>query len=291
MQEETENFDFVQGVICEIFDSLKTNATKYLVFFDDSCEKISASNTFADDVAARRHRGLSTSYIKHNLFHKKKHGRELELQTSLIVFFKSLRDVMQVSTLSAQLGLGSELVDWFRDSTSVLYGDLLIDLSPRADDRLSFCTNTGSIPSKFFLSQTDWNNQIFWTLNSQSLSTLQVFQSFSHKCKSHFLKSCPKEFIRFLCESIVNFLRGKLHSIKRHHKTKFRREGRLFSLKAITWKQRRDVLASEEGSQFIKIITPHVIDHFSWYGIVCSCVQREFEYRVSYPSKVSTFPK
>ena len=41
---------------------------------------------------------------------------------------------MQVSTLSAHMGLGSELVDWYRDATSVPYGHLLIDLSPRTDD-------------------------------------------------------------------------------------------------------------------------------------------------------------
>ena len=61
---------------------------------------------------------------------------------------------MQVTTLSTQLvrvGLGSELVDWYRDATSVPFGHLLIDLSPRTDDRLRYCTNTGSILSKFYI--------------------------------------------------------------------------------------------------------------------------------------------
>ena len=56
---------------------------------------------------------------------------------------------MQVTTLSTQLGLGSELVDWYRDTTSVPFGRLLINLSPRTDDRLRYCTNSGSVPSKF----------------------------------------------------------------------------------------------------------------------------------------------
>ena len=30
-------------------------------------------------------------------------------------------------------------------------GRLLIDLSPRTDDRLRYCTNTGSIPSKIYV--------------------------------------------------------------------------------------------------------------------------------------------
>ena len=58
---------------------------------------------------------------------------------------------MQVTTLSTQLGLVSKLVDWYLDATSVPLGHLLIDLSPRTDDLLCYCANTGSIPSKFYI--------------------------------------------------------------------------------------------------------------------------------------------
>ena len=58
---------------------------------------------------------------------------------------------MQVTTLSTQLGLVSELVDWYRDATSVPFGLLLIDLSPLTDDRLGYCTNSGSVPSNFYI--------------------------------------------------------------------------------------------------------------------------------------------
>ena len=58
---------------------------------------------------------------------------------------------MQVTTLSTQLGLGSELVDWYRDATSVPFGHLLVVLSPRTDDRFCYCTNSGSVPSKFYI--------------------------------------------------------------------------------------------------------------------------------------------
>ena len=57
----------------------------------------------------------------------------------------------QVATLSVQLGLGSALVDWFRDATSLPFSHLLIDLSPRTDDRLRYCTNSRIIPSKFYI--------------------------------------------------------------------------------------------------------------------------------------------
>ena len=88
--------------------------------------------------------------MKHNLFHESIPRREVELQNTHIVLLKSLRDAMQVSTISAQLGLESKLVDWYRDATSVPYGRLLIDLSPPTDDRLRYCTNTGSIPTNFY---------------------------------------------------------------------------------------------------------------------------------------------
>ena len=61
---------------------------------------------------------------------------------------------MQVNTHSGQWGLGSELVDWCWHATSVPYGHLLMPThrwSPRKTDRLRFCRNTGSTPSKFYI--------------------------------------------------------------------------------------------------------------------------------------------
>ena len=151
MQKEIENLDFVQGVNFEFIDSLKNNGTKYLLIFDDSCEGICNSKAFVDIATDGRQQGLSTIYTKHNLFHQSKLGRDVELQSTHIVLFKTPRDVMQVTTLSTQLGLGSELVDWYRDATSVSFGHLLIDLSPRTDDRLRYCTNSGSLPAKIYI--------------------------------------------------------------------------------------------------------------------------------------------
>ena len=66
-----------------------------------------------------------------------------------IIHFKSLRDVMQISTLILQVEHRLELSDWCRDAASVPYGPLLVDLSPKTDDRLRYRTNTGSSHSKF----------------------------------------------------------------------------------------------------------------------------------------------
>ena len=114
MQKEIDNLEFVQGVHFEFINSLKNNGTKYLLIFDNSCAKICNSKEFMDIATASRHRGFSTIYIKHNLFYQSKIGRDVELQNTHIVLFKSPREVHQVARLSVQLGLGSAVVDWYR---------------------------------------------------------------------------------------------------------------------------------------------------------------------------------
>ena len=134
-----------------MIENLPNNGTKYLLIFDSSCEEITNSKHFVKIATAGRHRGLNTIYIKHNLFHLSNLGRDVELQNTHIVLFKSPRDVLQINTLSQQLGLGSQLKEWYQDATSVPYGHLLIDLTPKTVDSLSYCTNSGSVPTKFYL--------------------------------------------------------------------------------------------------------------------------------------------
>ena len=81
---------------------------------------------------------------------------------------------MQVTTLSTHLGLGSELVDWYRDAISIPFGHLLIDLSPRTDDRLRYCTNTGSISSKFYIPDRLKQSKIFDNEHTKSLYSSSV---------------------------------------------------------------------------------------------------------------------
>ena len=183
-QKEIENLEFVQGVNFEFIDSLKNNGTKNLLIFDDSCEETCNSKVFVNIAAAGRDRGLSTIYIKHNLFHQSKLGRDVELQNTHIVLFKSPRDVMQVTTLSTQLGLGSELVVWYRDATSVPFGHLLIDLSPRTDDRLRYCTNSGSVRSKFHVLERLKHSGTLDEENTKSLYSPSVPIAFPQMQKS-----------------------------------------------------------------------------------------------------------
>ena len=76
---------------------------------------------------------------------------------------------MQINTLSIQLGLGSSLVDWYRDATSVPFGHLLIGLSPRTDDRLRYCRKSGKTPSKFHVPE---NLKHLTTLDNEHTKSL-----------------------------------------------------------------------------------------------------------------------
>ena len=146
MPKEIEDIEFVQGVNVNYIDPLENNGTKYLLTFHDSCQEICNSTEFEKNAVAGGHRGLSTFYIKHNFFHKSKLGRYMELQNTHIVLFKSPRDVLQVGRLNLQLGLGLSLLDWYKDPTSFPFGHLIIDLSPRTDDRLRYCSNSAKNP-------------------------------------------------------------------------------------------------------------------------------------------------
>ena len=99
---------------------------------------------------------------------------------------------MQVTTLSTQLGLRSELVDWYRDETSVPFGHLLIDLSPRTDDRLRSRTNTGSIPLKFYIPDRLKQSKILDDEHTKSFYSPSVPTIFPQMQKS-FLSVSPKK--------------------------------------------------------------------------------------------------
>ena len=262
MQKAIENLEFVQGVNFEFIDSLKNNGTKYLLIFDDSCEEICNSKAFVDIATAGRHRGPSTIYIKHNLFHQSKLGRDVELQNTHIVLFRSPRDVMQVTTLSTQLGLGSELVDRYRDATSVPFGHLLIDLSPRTDDRLRYCTNSGSVPSKFYIPERLKHLRALDDEHTKSLYSPSIPIAFPQMQKS--LSSVlPKRVYPVSMRMHSKSGQRKLANHKKTSRGKVSRRSLVTITKKTTWKQRRNVLSSEKGLQLIAVITPPVINHLS----------------------------
>ena len=262
MQKEIENLEFVQGVNFEFIDSVKNNVTKHLLIFDNSCQEICISKAFVDIATAGRHRGLGTIYIKHNLFHQSKLGRDVELQNTHIVLFKSPRDVMQVTTFSTQLGLGSELVDWYRDATSVPFGHLLIDLWPRTDNRLRYCTNSGSVSSKFYIPERIKHLRTLDDEHTKSLYSPSVPTAFPQMQKP--LSSVLSK--RVFPVSVRLHSKSTQRKFASHKKTSCGKVSRRCSVtiaKKNNLKQRRNVLLSEKGLTLITVITLRVINHLS----------------------------
>ena len=173
---------------------------------------------------------------------------------------------MQVSTLNTQLGFGSKLVDWYRDATSLPFGHLLIDLLPRTDNRLRYCTITGSIPSNFYIPDRLKQSKFLDDEHTKSLYSPGAPIIFPQMQKS-FPSALTKRFypvsLRMHNKSAQ---RKRAKHEKRHHVAKFPSKVRLLSLKRTTRKQRRDILPSERGVQLIKVITPSVFYHLSRYG-------------------------
>ena len=99
LMQSIADIEFIQGVDSELIENLPADGTKYLLIFDDSLDILSQSEKFNATATAGRHRNLNCVYIKHNLFHKNKTGRDAELQTNHIVLFKSPRDVQQLDIL------------------------------------------------------------------------------------------------------------------------------------------------------------------------------------------------
>ena len=151
MQTQIDNIEFIRAIDFELIDSLPADGTNYLLIFDDSCAEISRSREFEKLATAGRHKKLNVIYIKHNLFHKSPLGRDIELQNTHIILFKSPRDINQIQKFGQQLGVGAQFKKWYEDAASRPFGHLLIDLSPRTNDKLRFATDIGQFPTKFYL--------------------------------------------------------------------------------------------------------------------------------------------
>ena len=67
-----------------------------LFIYDDSCEEIFNDNEFVKRDTSERHRKLHVIYVKHNLFHQSKWSRTIDLNTTHIILFRSLRDIQQI---------------------------------------------------------------------------------------------------------------------------------------------------------------------------------------------------
>ena len=211
-------------------------------------------------------------YIKHNLFLQSKHGWNVELQNTHILLFKSPRDVMQVSTLKA---------NWDSDE-SLLTGTETQHLFPTVIYWLTCChaqtidyvivQSLDPFPQNFIY-RTSWNNQKRWTMNTQNRSTLLVFQSFSHKSKSLFLQSCPKESFQFLGECIINLRKRNLQSLKKPQGKDSKRRSTFVSK---TMNKMRLSAVTFIGKSWSKSLNSGIA--YNRFGFKCTCAAISRQY-------------
>ena len=135
MQKEIEKLEFDQGVNFEIVASLKTTVPStcwsWMIFVKRFAiqKRLLILLLLEDMVDSALFTLTTTCFKKANL------GKTLSSRTGSL--FSSSLPVMWC---------GSEVVDWYRNETSVPYGQKWFDLPPRTDDWLRYCTNTGSLP-------------------------------------------------------------------------------------------------------------------------------------------------
>ena len=252
MIEDVPNIGFIRGVWFELIKQFDTKGDNLLLIFDDVSEELSTSKEFKNLATVGNRRNLNCLYIEHNLFHKSPNGRDAELQLSHIVLVNSPRVVHQIQVLRKQLGLGKQLTDCYKDTTSVMFGHMMIFLSPGTPDNLRFCTHSTSFPAKLYLLKSRARTTSVDDKHSELLYS-KALTNIRNGPPKIFLYNCPIDFIRCPCECLRNFVDGNLPGIRRKQitqsktlikrlllkKTSLQERLALFSLR---WKQCRPFL-------------------------------------------------
>ena len=123
------------------------NNEKILAIFDDSCDEILESLSFANLATAGRHKGVSVIFIKHNLYHQGRYCVTVDKNTTHLVILKSPRISKQLRILGSELEFADSnfLQAAYQYATSEPYGHLLIDLSTTCHDSLRFSTRVCNV--------------------------------------------------------------------------------------------------------------------------------------------------
>ncbi|KAF4514186.1 UNVERIFIED_CONTAM: hypothetical protein B566_EDAN019356 [Ephemera danica] len=114
-----------------------------LVILDDMQQQSSATSVFDLFTKGSHHRNISVFLIVQNLFAQGKNKRDLSLNTSYIIYFKTPRDRTQIRYLARQVWPQDAkfLIEAFEDASQRAHGYLLFDLKQSTPDNQRFCTN------------------------------------------------------------------------------------------------------------------------------------------------------
>lgn len=107
---------------------------------DEAGQSMAISNLFTKK---SHHQSITVLYLTQNCFHKNKYSRDISLNSSYIVLFKTIRGKSQLNTLFQQMYPESwrELQKIYKEVTRKPYSYLFIDLTQSSPDLLRFRTD------------------------------------------------------------------------------------------------------------------------------------------------------
>ena len=206
VQRQLPNIEFIKFHGFEI----TKNLLKYLLIYGDLCGEIFNDNDVVKFATSGRHRKLHIIYVKHDLFHQSKGSRTIDLNTTHINLFRSLRDIQQIEYLGKQLNCLQLLTDAYKLATTESYGHLFCDLDPKTTQDLRFSSNLiGPEPSVFHITLKE--GVITPIANKKKSLHMLKLSCVSNNSKSKTRYSILKsnlDFIWFHSDCVMNVLSG-----------------------------------------------------------------------------------
>ena len=140
--------------------------------------------------------------------------RYVELQSTHTFLFKTPRNLMKISNLNTQLGLGSNIVEWLWVATSLHYN--FYWLTCRHEQTINYVTVQTAEPFPQLSSiPNDW--RVWCLLNDKHTECLNspIFPIILTQAKDHLFLSHPEKFIHFQCDFWINLPEWNLQRIRR----------------------------------------------------------------------------
>ena len=128
---DIENVEFQKGLPTSDIENKYTENLPHLLIILDDLMDLVVKDDYIQSLFTRgsHHKNITVIYVNQNLYHQGKCSRSINLNTQYYVLFRNPRDVNQISLFGKQLGLGSKLIEAYKDATSKRYGYLLVDIS------------------------------------------------------------------------------------------------------------------------------------------------------------------
>ena len=118
------------------------DGTHVIVILDDLMNNISKNKDIQDMFTrGSHHLNVTIIYLIQNLFQNGPTSRTIAINTHVMILMKNPRGKSQIITLASQTGYGKTLVEAYEKATSVPYGYLVLNMSPRASEEERMLTH------------------------------------------------------------------------------------------------------------------------------------------------------